>query len=166
MRAGKDTFAEQFIPVAASLGHNYRRVGFADVLKEEVATELGITLDELILNKDRYREKLIAHGALRRAQDEMYWVKRAIPEEGNIIITDLRFRNEYDYLACPELHPDGLSKTYFIRVESLSTFRSKRGKVIDNDPSETELDNGVLWDQIIYNNGSPISKEVLRSQER
>jgi len=151
MRSGKDTFADSFIPTAAGMGYDYSRVGFADTLKIEVAEELGITVEELTARKDELRELLIVHGAKRRLEDILYWVKKAIPDEGNVVITDMRFRNEYDYLK--GLRSDKMD-VYFVRIEALTEMRARRGRIIENDPSETDLDQAVKWDQIIFNNGA------------
>ena len=143
MRAGKDTFAEVFTSIIPT----FNRVGFADELKREFAALHYITVDDINTYKDIYRERLINYGAMKRAESPLYWVSRALIHPNDIIITDLRFRNEYDHLTM-------LGKTTFIRIESSTEERSKRGKVIDNDPSETELDKGIAWDFVLENNGT------------
>lgn len=144
MRSGKDTFAAYFL---AKLPE-FTRVGFADALKQEVADRHGITVDDINADKDTYRKELIDHGMMRREEDPDYWVKRALETPGHLIITDLRFRNEYQALAAN-------GQTLFIRIERPIQQREQHGLVIHDTPSETELDGpDVVWDYLLCNEGS------------
>ncbi|MFC8244161.1 nucleoside/nucleotide kinase family protein [Streptomyces chartreusis] len=111
-RAGKDTAGKFFVD-----GHGYRRIGFADALKD-VALELDPIVDageSLWLSyvvaehgwevaKDRHpevRRILQELGAGMRAVDEEVWLRAALAKavEANdagvpVVITDVRYRNE------------------------------------------------------------------------
>ena len=68
---GKDFIAEQLVN---TLG--YTRISFADALKEEVAEQHGISVEELSANKSRYRADLQRIGAEHRAECLSYWIKK------------------------------------------------------------------------------------------
>lgn len=146
MRSGKDTFAKLFLEAAAEAGIPFTRSAFADALKNEVAEMHGTTYDEIEANKDHWRPLLIEHGQKRRAEDELYWVKRALVTPGNLVIPDMRFPNELAFLK-----NEG---AMLMRVESLISEREKRGKIIDDPTSENQLDTYTPWDWFIFNNGT------------
>jgi phosphomevalonate kinase len=142
MRAGKDTFGEIFLERFPS----FQRVAFADPLKEEYGELHNLSVEEINLHKEVHREGLIAHGAMRRAQNKLYWVNKALEKPFDKIITDLRWDHELEAVKAL----GGI----IIRIESFSSERAKRGKIINDDPSETSLDLITNWDYVIENNGS------------
>lgn len=146
MRSGKDTFAAIFLDVAHGRKIPWVRSGFADALKHEVATDLGISFEDLEANKDIHRPLLIAHGQRRRAEDDLYWVKRALATPGHLIIPDMRFPNELAFLKS--------EGAMLMRVEALISEREKRGKIIDDPTTENQLDTYTPWDWFIFNNGT------------
>jgi phosphomevalonate kinase len=147
MRSGKDTFAQWLLEAA---GPGWKRRGFADALKQEVAERAALTVEEIEQNKDQWRPELIRWGQYRREQDPLYWVKRVLAEPDNLVIPDLRFPNEMDTLRA--------EGALFIRVEAIADIRERRGAIINDWTSESQLDHIQLskdgWDWFIYNNGS------------
>ena len=99
-----------------------KRLSFAAALKEDLARmlafmegtpgdDLSSRYDEWVAyyrnqqrypaTKDAYRPLQQALGAFRRAQDEDYWVKRAMTGVNNrdfYVVDDCRYQNEYDAL--------------------------------------------------------------------
>ncbi len=100
MRSGKDTIADYLIAK-----HGYKRFGFAQALKEEVARGIGCTPDDLDEEplRSQVRPVLQVWGTeFRRAQDPDYWVKQAALKidsaAGPFVFNDVRFQNEIDLL--------------------------------------------------------------------
>lgn len=97
--SGKDFAAQQFINKL-----KYRKIGFADPLKEEVAKRFGVTVGDIELEKDLYRSALQELGEGKRQDDENYWVRIhhdtffSLPENQPVVVTDLRYPNELRYL--------------------------------------------------------------------
>lgn len=98
---------------------DYRRVAFADLLKQECADILGMYVDELEEHKDgplqvdyafkctpapvnpTNRDVLIDHAAYCRALDPDHYVRRAceqLRDDCVTVVTDFRYPNEYDFL--------------------------------------------------------------------
>lgn len=99
MRSGKDTFYALASAAMPSL-----RFAFGDSLKAECASACGITVDEINENKPLYRTLLQWWGTeFRRGQDTEYWIKKMAKKlskagDGAIFITDVRFKNEADFI--------------------------------------------------------------------
>lgn len=100
MRSGKDTVADE---LEKSLQHHgwFDRFAFADPIKEITRTYFPETE-----NQEKPRHHYILIGELFRSLDPDVWVKNLITrirrgswdKPDNIIVTDLRRRNEYDAL--------------------------------------------------------------------
>lgn len=70
---------------------------------------------------------------------------RSVKESEKIIITDVRFPNEADFI----LSSGGI----LVRVERPENLRASCGAVIDSShPSEVSLDDWSQWSYVIYNN--------------
>ena len=124
-------------------------VSFGQFLKQEVALACGVTVEHINKNKDQFRPILQWWGTdFRRASDNDYWLYRMdemlvqLTKEDKaqvVIITDVRFKNEADYIR--------KLKGSLIRV-------SRDAGLNDNHISETDLDKYEKWDGIILNTGS------------
>lgn len=94
------------------------------------------------------REIMQNYGAFYRSIDEQFWIKNLFKvaeekEYKNIIITDVRYVNEAEYI----LHKKG---GYVIRVE-----RDNKDDVHNmQHPSETQLDGFGAFDFVVQNNGT------------
>lgn len=100
-QAGKDTLARAFVK------YGFERLAFADFLKEELKDfclkNYGLDPfdDEA---KKILRPLLVFHGAERRRQDPLYWVKKGVDiwknhgDKGNdnYVISDVRYLNEVE----------------------------------------------------------------------
>ncbi len=99
MRSGKDTIADYLIE-----NYGYKRLGFAQALKEEVARGVGCTPAEL--NEEPLRSQVrpvlqVWGTEFRRAQDPDYWTRQAEKKieaaqvlDTPIVFNDVRFQNE------------------------------------------------------------------------
>ena len=106
-----------------------------------------MTYEEIEKNKAKYRPDLIVLGNWGRAQDEDYWLKKIIEQEGNIIVTDVRVPHEFEVFKA--------AGAIAIRIEASRETRAKRGKLVgENDITEIGLDNEKNWDYVIDNNSS------------
>lgn len=140
--SGKDTLAKVLLEQLP----NFKRVGLGDAIKAELAKRKNISVEELETNKHLYRVELIDLGNWGRNRDEgLYWIKKVVQHDGNIIVPDTRVKKEFDAF-----------KSYgalMVRVESDKENRLKRGTLVkEDDPTECALDNITNWDVIIYNN--------------
>lgn len=116
---------------------NWTRVAFADYLKDEVASLYGVPRDTLDCQEGKKkinqyhitnRELLINHATRMRAQQATYWVDQVISKiNGNTVITDFRYPNEYNEL-----------KKRFANVKTMRIHR--KVATIDTD-SEKMLDD-------------------------
>ena len=140
--SGKDTAAKILMNV---LG-DYRRCAMGDIIKIEYARQHGITYEEIENNKPLYRQGLIDLGNWGRSQSPDYWIKKIIEQQGNIVVTDVRIKHEY------EVFKSAGAKS--IRIEADRTVREARGgKLVgEEDVTEVDLDNIQDWDFLIDNN--------------
>jgi dephospho-CoA kinase len=156
--SGKDTVGE-------ILKKNYTRLAFADELKKEVSKKYNIPIElmnsqegkkTLIPGSEKtVREILIEHGEEERKKDKNVWIKKIISKikkEKNYIITDWRFKNEYEEIK------KNYEKIITIRIE-----RKKINKIENDRGSETELDN-YKFDYIVKNDGTieELKKMILK----
>ena len=79
----------------------FERIGFADPLKAELAASLSISIEELELRKEEFREAMVELGARRRAESPGYWIRAVTPKVEQLIaegksvgITDVRYADE------------------------------------------------------------------------
>lgn len=148
--SGKDTAAK----IMLNEMPDFRRCAMGDIIKLTYGKEKGLTYEEIEKNKPIYRQDLIDLGNWGRAQDEDYWLKKIIEQDGNIIVTDVRVPHEYEVFK--------KAGAITIRVEASRDTRASRGELIgENDITETGLDNIKNWDYIIDNN---FDYESLKSQ--
>ena len=141
--SGKDTLAGLMLKKMPT----FRRYAMGDVIKDTFGKENGLTYEQIEANKALYRPALIELGNWGRKQDPDYWLKKIISADGDIFVTDVRMKHEY------EVFKDAGAKS--IRVEAPREIRASRGKLVnENDTTETDLDNITDWDYIIQNDGS------------
>ena len=97
-RSGKDTAAE------ALISRGFARVAFADALKREVCSGLGIARERLEVEKASWRPLLVEWGRGRRRVDQDCWIKltRALvekmPPSADVVVTDVRYPNEAKWI--------------------------------------------------------------------
>lgn len=152
MGCGKTTLADYIIEELP-----FKRKAFADILKQECSETYGyplewnytgegkhqlISLNVLPKQPMSVREILQWHGTdFRREQDWNYWVKlmdKEIKEDEDIIIDDVRFENEADFVK----KRNGL----LIRLEPYPGWKPEK---YSNHVSETALDEYDGWDLVL-----------------
>jgi phosphomevalonate kinase len=140
--SGKDTAAK----ILMELMPNFRRCAMGDIIKLEYGKLNGVSYEEIEANKSRYRQGLIDLGNWGRAQSPDFWLEKIIAQEGDIVVTDVRIKHEYEIFK--------KAGAISIRVEADRNLRESRGgKLIgENDITEVDLDNIQDWDYIIDNN--------------
>ena len=141
--SGKDTAAK----ILMSILPNYRRCAMGDIIKLEYGKMKNISYEEIEANKPKYRQGLIDLGNWGRSQSPDYWLEKIIAQEGNIVVTDVRIKHEYEVFKN--------AGAITIRVEAERNIREQRGgKLVgENDVTEVDLDNITDWDFVIDNNG-------------
>lgn len=144
-RHGKSTVADIVKQILSERGYGVQIIGFADGVREE-AKERGWNGE-----KDEVGRKMLQDiGMARRAVDPAYWMEKLMAklmtvENTVVIVPDVRFRNE---------------ATVISRLEG-ELWRVRRPR-FSNDltpeqrwhPSEVELDDWLLWDVEIINDGA------------
>ncbi len=155
-RVGKDAAASL---MTDEMG--FRRLAFADALKEDVAVATGLPVetfhlaikDKLLENPCKAyptaktpRDLLLQHALAARAKNlDVYaaQVAEKIIDEGlsRVVISDWRYKREYDYLA-----------REFSDYRILRLRINRLGVSGSPDPSEHDLDEEPM-DAIIQNNG-------------
>ena len=140
--AGKDTAAKILMDMLPS----FKRCAMGDVIKQEYGRLNNITYEEIEANKSKYRQGLIDLGNWGRKQNQDYWLKKIIEQEGSIVVTDVRIKHEYELFKA--------AGAISIRVEADRDLREARGgKLVgEDDVTEVDLDNIRDWDYIIDNN--------------
>ena len=151
--SGKDTAAKILMDMMPS----YKRCAMGDVIKLEYGRLNNITYEEIEANKPKYRQGLIDLGNWGRAQSPDYWLEKIIATEGNIVVTDVRIKHEYELFKS--------AGAISIRIEADRDIRESRGgKLIgEDDVTEVDLDDIRDWDYIIDNNTDyeTLKKNVL-----
>ena len=140
--SGKDTAAKILMDEMP----DFRRCAMGDIIKMEYAKEHNITVEEIEANKPKYRQGLIDLGNWGRLQNPDYWLEKIIAQTGNIIVTDVRIKHEYEIFKA--------AGAISIRVEASRDVREARGgKLVgENDVTEIDLDSVQNWDFVIDNN--------------
>ena len=140
--SGKDTAAK----ILMELMPDFRRCAMGDIIKIEYGKMHNISYEEIEANKPKYRQGLIDLGNWGRAQSPDYWLEKIIAQEGNIVVTDVRIKHEYEVFK--------KAGAITIRVEVERGLREARGgKLIgEEDVTEVDLDDIQDWDYIIDNN--------------
>lgn len=150
---GKDTTADYLC-----YRYNFHKVAFADALKEAARTIFGLSQEQLYGELKQSRDpfwnrtprellQLLGTEAGRNIFGDDIWIKAlyrkisAHPER-SFVIPDARFLNEVEAIKS--------WGGYCIRIDRNIPF----DPLIDNHPSETELDGYEDWDYTIDNNGT------------
>ena len=151
--SGKDTAAKILMEALPS----FKRFAMGDIIKLEYGKTHNISFEEIENNKPKYRQDLIDLGNWGRAQSQDYWIKKIINQTGNIVVTDVRLKYEYNVFK--------QAGAISVRVETNRELREKRGgKLVgENDITEIDLDNITDWDFIIDNNNDyeTLKKNVI-----
>jgi phosphomevalonate kinase len=139
--SGKDTVADTIQEVLQDFG----KIPLAHEIKVEFGQKKNLSVNEINRNKPLYRADLLKLGNKRRNEDPDYWIKKVLEEEGNLIVSDVRLKHELETFK--------KLGAVTIRVNSTREERAKRGRlVVENDSTETELDNIKNWDYVVENN--------------
>lgn len=140
--SGKDTAAKILMEAMPS----YKRCAMGDIIKLEYGKQHGLSYEEIEKNKSLYRQGLIDLGNWGRSQSPDYWIQKIIAQNGNIVVTDVRLKHEYNVFKA--------AGAISIRVEASREIREKRGGklVAENDVTEVDLDNIQDWDFLLDNN--------------
>lgn len=126
---GKDTIGKVFIK------YGYQRLGFADIVKQEVADHYKISVEELYEQgpvKEKWRPIIIEWAEEKRAIDQSYWInktfkpfldeKNAFKEGLKLIVTDIRRTGEIDWIfeykkMIKELNAFSLELKHYVDVK-------------------------------------------------
>ena len=156
--SGKDTAAKILMEELP----DFKRCAMGDIIKIEYGKIHNLTYDEIEQNKVQYRQGLIDLGNWGRSQAPDYWLKKILEQEGNIVVTDVRIKFEYETFK--------KAGAISIRVEADRAIREARGgKLIgEDDVTEVDLDNIQDWDFLIDNNTDyeTLKKNVLKIVEK
>ena len=156
--SGKDAAAKILMEAMPE----FRRCAMGDIIKIEYAKEHNITYEEIEANKPKYRQGLIDLGNLGRSISPDYWLEKIIAQAGNIVVTDVRIKHEYEVFK----NAGAIS----IRIEASREIRESRGgKLVgESDVTEVDLDNIQDWDFLIDNNKDyeTLRENVLKVVEK
>lgn len=156
--SGKDTAAK----ILMEMMPEYKRCAMGDIIKIEYGKQHGITYEEIEANKAQYRQGLIDLGNWGRQQSPDFWLEKIIAQEGNIVVTDVRIKHEYEIFK--------KAGAISIRVEADRETRQNRGgKLIgENDVTEVDLDDIQDWDFVLDNNKDyeTLKENVLKIVEK
>lgn len=151
MRAGKDYVCNLIQTMYQE--KRYQRKAFADELKNMVYQNFGVTKEHI-----NGRKILQLYGQIGRLVDDLFWVQKATSntkKDDNIIITDLRYKNEANFLK--------IMGYKLIRVNANYETRLSRGKLeYEDDTSETDLDDYVF--DYYINNSNDIAQSDLEKE--
>lgn len=142
--SGKDTAAKILMEEMP----DFKRCAMGDIIKLEYGRLNNLSYEEIEANKPKYRQGLIDLGNWGRAQSQDYWLEKIIAQDGNIVVTDVRIKHEYEIFKS--------AGAISIRIEADRDLREQRGgKLIgEDDVTEVDLDDIKDWDFLIDNNGS------------
>ena len=152
--SGKDTAAKILMEAMP----DFRRCAMGDIIKIEYAKRHNLTFEQIEADKPKYRQGLIDLGNWGRSQSPDYWIEKIIAQEGNIVVTDVRIKHEYEvFKSAGEEH---------VRAEASRERREKR--VGEDDVTEVDLDNIQDWDFLLDNNKDyeTLRKNVLKIVEK
>lgn len=148
--SGKDTAAKIMLEKMP----DFKRCAIGDIIKITYGKSKGLTYEQIEKDKAIYRADLIALGNWGREQDQDYWLKKILEQDGNIIVTDVRVPHEYEVFKN--------AGAITIRVEATRQTRLKRGTLVgEDDITEIGLDNITDWDYIVDNDSD---YETLQNQ--
>ena len=156
--SGKDTAAKILMEAMP----DFKRCAMGDIIKIEYAKQHGLTVEDIEADKAKYRQGLIDLGNWGRKQSPDYWLNKIISQKGNLVVTDVRIKHEYEVFK----QADAIS----IRVEASREIREKRGgKLVgENDVTEVDLDDVRDWNFLLDNNKDyeTLRKNVLKIVEQ
>ena len=156
--SGKDTAAKILMEAMPE----FKRCAMGDIIKIEYGRLNNLTYDEIEANKAQYRQGLIELGNWGRKQSPDYWIKKIIEQEGNIVVTDVRVKHEYDVFKS--------AGAISIRINASRDVRQLRGGTLvgENDVTEIDLDDIQDWDFVIDNNSDyeTLKQKVLEIIEK
>lgn len=156
--SGKDTAAKILMREMPE----FKRCAMGDIIKIEYAKANGLTYEEIEANKSKYRQGLIDLGNWGRSQSPDFWLDKIVAQKGNIVVTDVRIKHEYEVFK----NAGAVS----IRVEASREIREARGGQLvgENDVTEVDLDDIQDWDFVIDNNKDckTLEKNVLEIVEK
>ena len=156
--SGKDTAAKILMDAMPS----FKRCAMGDIIKLEYGKLNNVSYEEIEANKPKYRQGLIDLGNWGRAQNQDYWLKKIIAQEGNIVVTDVRIKHEYELFKA--------AGAISIRIEVERNLREQRGgKLIgEDDVTEVDLDNIQDWDFLVDNNKDyeTLKQNILKIVEK
>lgn len=150
---------------------SYLHISFADQLKVNLMTTLGVSYEDAYIEKTPESRKLMQQVAeIERKRDKDVWInflKSWLKVYSNrgieyFLISDLRYENEYEFLKS--------QNACIIRIEAPQRNREKLQKESKGDPeiyksisehvSEKSLDN-IPFENVIYNDPWTDSEEVF-----
>ena len=156
--SGKDTAAKILMEAMP----NFKRCAMGDIIKIEYGRLNNVTFEEIEANKPKYRQGLIDLGNWGRSQSPDYWLDKIIAQDGNIVVTDVRIKHEYEVFKA--------AGAISIRVEASRELREARGgKLVgEDDVTEVDLDDIQDWDFLLDNNKDyeTLKKNVLKIVEQ
>ena len=156
--SGKDTAAK----ILMEESPNFKRCAMGDIIKIEYGKQHNLTYEEIENNKAQYRQGLIDLGNWGRQQSPNYWLEKIIAQEGDIVVTDVRIKHEYNVFK--------QAGAISIRVEADRGVRESRGgKLVgEDDITEIDLDDIQDWDFVIDNNSDyeTLKQKVLEIIEK
>jgi hypothetical protein len=152
MRSGKDMLSEYLVK-----RYGFTRFAFADRLKEVAVELFGMSMER----KDRHL--LVELGRKMCEVDRLVWVNCVlgkIPLRADVVISDMRFRYEYDALKAFGFKMVRMCVERDTQVKRIMKFGSAVDMSLLDDRSETDLDgaefdwkiNGLTYGTI--NNGA------------
>jgi hypothetical protein len=139
--SGKDHAANHLVNL-----YDFTKIGFADKLKSVCADLFGM------VEKDRTLLQVV--GQKMREVDELVWVCYALKDnsaDSRIVVPDVRYRNEAKFIR----NMGGiLIRLECGQYERVSRYEKVYGYTPSpeqiNHASETDLDDFLLWDYVIY----------------
>ena len=156
--AGKDTAAKILMDEMPE----FKRLAMGDIIKIEYGKAHGLSYKEIETHKSEYRQGLIDLGNWGRKQSPDYWINKIISQDGNIVVTDVRIKHEYEVFK--------KAGAISIRIEADRNIREARGgKLIgEDDVTEIDLDNIQDWDFLVYNNNDyeTLKQNILKIVEK
>ena len=149
--SGKDTAAKILMEEMP----DFKRCAMGDIIKIEYGRMNNLSFEEIEANKPKYRQGLIDLGNWGRSQSPDYWIQKIIEQKGNIVVTDVRIKHEYEVFK--------KAGAISIRINANRELRELRGgKLVgEDDVTEVDLDNITDWNYIIDNNND---YESLKTQ--
>jgi len=133
MRSGKDTLSEYLVK-----RYGFTRFAFADRLKEVAVELFGMS----VARKDRHL--LVELGRKMCEVDRLVWVNYVlgkVPLRADVVITDMRFRYEYDVMRAFGFMTVRIDIDRDEQVRRVMKLGSATDMSLLDDRSETELDH-------------------------